>query len=44
VEIEREASTAISLEPVFEIEPGADFRDRVADRFLFGGELKVHVG
>src|SRR5688500_3015173 len=43
VEVERKTAFAVALQPVVEVEPGADFRDRVANRLLVGGEVEVHA-
>src|SRR4051794_12583722 len=41
MEIVGEAALAVALQPIVVVEARADFRDRVAHRFLVGGRSKI---
>ena len=43
VEVGGKAALLVLLQPIGVVEARADFRDRVADRFLVGGEREIHL-
>jgi len=43
MEVGGEAALLVFLQPIGIVEARAYFRDRVADRFLVGGEREIHV-
>ena len=42
VEVGRETALLVLLQPIGIVKARADFCDRIADRFLIGGEGKIH--